>query len=1177
MKKNQKDEPADAWCRLKKIFMVTKLTLFMTVCLFYGLSAEVLSQQKVSMELGNSTIKEVLTEFQRQTGQIVIYSSEKLNTHRKVQANFSDVDITTFLTSILSESGMSYKVMDDYILIVPKQEAEIPQVKERIITGHVTDMKGNLLPGVSVVIRGTSVGVATDVEGKFIIRVPDIKDLVLVFSFVGMEKQEVTYKGQIDLKVTMKESASQMDEVIVTGYQEVKKTRMTGATETVTAAQIANKGFTSLEQVLKGSLAGVTTMSISGRPGAQAQIRIRGINSLTGSTDPMWIVDGMPMQGDLPTVNVGATDLQNTVLTSGIGNIAPDDIESITILKDAAASAIYGARAANGVIVIKTKRGRVGQSYINVQTTFSFDEAPKSKLDMMNSLEKIAYERGIYEDFPSVARNQGRVVALLRDADAGKISHKEAEAEIARLGQINTNWYDEIFRVAHTQNHNVSLSGGSEKTQYYASLNYQKQEGVMPNNEYNKLGVALKFTHDFNKWLRIYADMNSTVRNERSSASAVDPLEYATYANAYERPFDENGNYEYDRSYFPSLSSVKDGYEYDFNILEDLNANTSKTRYVSNSASLKLEFQLFKGFMYSFLGSFANTTSHGEIILAPGSYSSKASSWTKGFYDENEIPDYMNRGSLTKSTSRSQQWTIRNQIEYARLFNDTHYVSIVVGQEASEQLNNTFSNYTPEYDPEKAIVGYPDVAGMNAGKLDLSKLGSIGEGQDRSVSFFMTGSYAYKDRYVVSSSFRMDGADIIGKDNRFSPLWSVSFKWNLQEEDFIKNLGFIDVLAIRGSYGYTGSIDRNAYPFTLLTYGSTNYRYQGNLVPSRVDPGNPSIKWQKKQDRSFGIDFSLFRNRLNGTVNYYNNVTRDLLDSKRLPYSAGRGDVVANVASLKNSGWEVSLNTVNIAYKDFRWTTGFNVAINDSKVLETYYKSVADLPKVKPGSKMDYVEGQPVEAWYGYKFAGVDPLTGHSLVYVDAVDKYGHRIGHLQSDGSYVIDADQLAPYEAQVYLGEAYPPLSGGFNTSFTYKRVSLEGSFSFMAGHKIASFRTYNSRSVYDANMNQFRTELNRWRKPGDVTNVPYLSMDQTAFGSIGMDSYIEDGSFFRCNYVSLGYNLSPGLCKRILLTRARLSFNVHNLFTWTKYRGMDPETMGAFGYPSAKQYMISLSLGI
>lgn len=1132
------------------------------------------AQEMFSVKSG--TIESIFKQIKKQSNYEFFYNTAILDVKQNVMLTSTSGTLDEILAQVLGKK-YEYQVKDNYVLISERKVNAPDEVKKVTIKGVVKDKKGELLPGVSVLLKGTTIGVATDVKGEFTLVVPEQEEIVLLFTFIGMKMKEVEYKKQVKpIVVVLEENVNEMDEVVVTGYQEIKKTRMTGAVDVVTAAQIANKGYTSLEEVLKGTLAGVTTMSISGRPGAQAQIRIRGINSLTGNSDPIWIVDGMPMQGDLPSVSVGATDLQNTILTSGVGNIAPDDIESITILKDAAASAIYGARAANGVIVIKTKRGRVGKSYLNIQSTISVEEAPKCNLEMMNTQEKIAYERGIYEDFPQIA-SMGRVSRFLRDADAGKITRKEAEAGIEELSKINTNWYDELFSVVCNHNHHVSLSGGTEQTQFYASFNYQSSEGVMPNNKYNALGASLNLTHDFNKWLRIYVDLSSSVRNDQSSSSFINPLRYATFANTYERPYDDEGNYEYDRSWMPDMSMVKDGYEFDFNILKDMEENTSKTRYVSNSMSTKVELQLFKGFMYSFLVTLSNTSSHTKSMLAPGSYSSKYDSWLKTVYAESEVPDYLNRGSLTEATARSQSWTVRNQLEYARLFNDTHYVSLVFGQEASSSKSNSFTNYSPEYDPSKSIIGYPDVVNVSANLLGLSKLGSTGEGQDRSASFFISGIYTYKDRYVVAGSMRWDGADLIGTANRFSPLWNASFKWNLQEENFIRSLGFIDVLALRGSYGYTGSIDRNAYPFTLLTYGYTSYRYQNELVPSSVKPGNPSIKWQKKQDRSVGLDFSLFRNRINGTVNYYNNVTRDLLDTKRVPYSVGRGDVVANVASLRNSGWEISINTVNVVFGDFRWTTGFNIAFNDNKVEETFYKSIMDLPSELTVGYKQFVEGYPVNAYYGYKYAGVDPLTGHSLIYVNAVDEYGQQMGHIQDDGRYVIDADQMLPDEAKSYLGEAYPPISGGFNTDFTYKRLSLQASFSFMTGHKIGSFRNYGERSVYDANKNVFKDELNRWRKPGDITTVPELTLDYRAFETASMDSYIEDGSFLRCNYISLGYNVAPELCRKAYLTRARLSFNVHNVFTITKYSGIDPETMGAFGYPSARRYMLTLSLGI
>ncbi|HJA13700.1 MAG TPA: TonB-dependent receptor plug domain-containing protein [Candidatus Butyricimonas faecavium] len=340
--------------------------------------------------------------------------------------NVVQVNASTFRADIVMERFEREKMM--------KQEK-----KEVEIRGVVKDKKGELLPGVSVWLKGTTVGVATDVKGEFRLTVPKQDTIILQFTFVGMKTKDVVYNEKVGLMlVILEDNVTEMDEVVVTGYQEIKKERMTGAVETITAKDIVNKGYTSVEEILKGTLAGVTTMSLSGRPGAQAEIRIRGVNSLTGSSDPMWIVDGMPLQGDVPEISMGGTEFQKTVLTSGIGNIAPDDIESITVLKDAAATAVYGSRAANGVIVITTKRGTVGKSYINIQASYAMSEAPKNRLKMMNSKQKIAFERGIYADFPSLNLS-GRVYQLLDDADQGIISRKNAELEMNRLSKINTN------------------------------------------------------------------------------------------------------------------------------------------------------------------------------------------------------------------------------------------------------------------------------------------------------------------------------------------------------------------------------------------------------------------------------------------------------------------------------------------------------------------------------------------------------------------------------------------------------------------------------------------------------------------------------------------------------------------------------------------------------------------
>lgn len=1159
---------------MKKIVLMMKFYLVFT---FLGvlnvIAGSAYSQENLKLNLKEVSLMTLFREIQKQTGIDFVYNEEQCRDFGKVSVEISDGMVEQLLQQVFDSSKLTYRFENGVIMIKALDEMR-PQEQKVQISGSVVDTKGQPLPGVTILLKGTTVGCVTDSEGNFRLELPMRENIVLSFSFVGMKTIEVAYSGQKEMKVVLEEEITEMEQVnvISTGYYDIDKSKMTGAVEVVTAREIAGKGYTSIDEVLRGTLAGVSVMNVSGRPGAQAQIRIRGVNSLTGNMEPMWIVDGMPMQGNLPTsVGVGATDLENTVLTSGIGNISPDDVESITILKDAAAAAIYGSRAANGVIVIKTKRGRVGKSYINVQSSFAISEAPKNRLEMMNSEEKIAFERSLYEDFPN-ATLRGRASLLYKGIDEGTISRADAMAELENMRQINTDWFDEIFRVALNHKHVVTLSGGSETTQFYSSINYSNEQGVIPNNDYKHFGATLKLTHDFNRNLRILFDVSSSLRTEKSSASAVNPLYYATFANPYERPYDENGNYAYDYSYEPELSKVKDGYMYDFNMLKDLRENTAKTKYGSNQVNLQLEWKLFEGFMYSLAGTVSNTSSYTRKEIAPGSYTSKVKSWILDLYSENEIPDNLNLGALQENTSRSFGWTVRNQIKYARELKEDHFVNIVVGHEVSAVESNSFMQYSPQYDVDKGLIGYPNLDGVNAGDLDLDRLHETSKGQDGSVSVFATASYSYKDRYVVAGSSRWDGADIIGTDNRFSPLWNVSLKWNMHEENFMKSCRFVNVLSLRGSYGFTGSIDRNAYPFTLMTYGSLRY-YDGIQLPIDVMPGNPSVKWQKKEDRSIGLDFSLFNYRINGTVNYYCNDVNNLLGDKKIPYSTGRGSVVANLSSLRNSGWEFSLNTVNIDHENFRWTTSFNIALNDNKITDAFYEKISDLYTIR---RKYQIEGYPVNAWFGFKTAGINPQTGEYMIYTDAKDEDGHPKGYPYGNG-YIADGSTYSTENAY-YLGEAEPPISGGFGTTLTYKRLSLNAQFAFMTGHKIKSFKSYNGSLMNASRLNQLKTEANRWRKPGDITNVPKYTTSTATLSLLEItDDKLEDGSYLKCNLISLGYNLPSNLCQKLGLSQLRCTFNVHNLFTWTKYRGIDPETLGAFGYPSAKKYMFTLNLGI
>ena len=1140
--------------QLRSVFLL----LLLSVLSIYG--KDVCSQEKrLTLEMKNVTLGAILEKICQQQDVEFVYNTSVVDVSERMSVSMKNSTLKEILDVILGKK-YSYTIQGRYVLVRKKEEKEKSENSAYVeLKGKVKDENGSPLPGVSVVLKGTSTGVATDVNGDFKLVVLKSVVPMLTFSFIGMQPVEVEWTKE-KKELVMHEDATMLEEATVTtGYQTIDKKRMTGAVDVITAKEIENKGYAAIGDILRGAMAGVSTRNTSGKPGSLPEIRIRGLNSLYGSMDPMWIVDGTPFYGSL-------------------NDIEPEDIESITVLKDAAATAIYGSQAANGVIVIKRKRGQEGKGSIRISSNFSIDAAPKNKLDLMNSKEKIAFERSIYEDFPNLTSG-GRVITLLRNADIGKITREEAEAEIERLSKINTNWYDVIFQTAFSQNHSISLSGGSEKSQYYGSMSYRRTEGVVPSNIYENWSGILRLSHKFNKFLSIDFDISSTVRNDKDSEMSVNPLRYATYANPYERPYDEEGNLDYDRSYTSELSSLKDGYKYDFNILDEMKRNTSTTKSTDNNISLELKFQILKNLKFSTRGSIFNNAHQTHIILDPGSYTSKLNSWLLGVYSE--LPDELNKGSLSVSNSRSQGWTWRNNIEFQEMFKEKHFVSVYIGHEVSEYKGNSNFLKYPEYDPEKGLIGIPEMDGIEDIKAKiLNLLNGFSESQNRSVSFFISGSYSFKDKYVFSGSARMDGADIIGTANRFSPLWNASFKYNMHSEQFMKKLPWINEMAFRFSYGYTGSIDKNALPFGVMTFSTTD-EYFGYDIPTYIQPKNPSVKWQKKEDRSAGIDFALLNHRIRATVNYYNNVTRNLLDTKDLPISVGVSSIKYNSSSVRNYGWEFSVNSRIVRAKEWVWSVNVNMGINKSKVIDTYFKDISEVPKAY--DKTTPIEGESTNAWFGYRFAGIDPRTGHTLAYVDN-SKREKTIGFQREDGKWVVDMDDTNNTDKENIkenLGDSYPTIAGGFQTNVSWKDFTLNATFSFMVGHKItaAYYATAAGGSVSAANQNVLKKEASRWRKPGDITDVPGYSSEGT-YSSLNSEWYdlkLERGDFLKCTGISLGYRVPSKWCRRFLLSSLRVNLNVRDVFTVSKYTGLDPENFGGFSYPNSRKYMISLNIGI
>ena len=451
------------------------------------------TQANVSLKLKQVTVLDALRELNRQYDRQLMFKREEVEQVKEpVSVDVKKVTLLQAVEACIRGTGLVATDRNGIIVIGPARQTTPPV--SRVIQGIVRDEQGNPLPGATIKIKGTRMGTATDFEGRFQLALAGDAQ-VLEVSFIGYRTVEVNVQGKKEIEVRLQPDQAEMEEVVVTGYQTIRKERMTGTTATITANQIAGRGLQSIDEILNSTISGLNMIS-SGRPGQDAQIQIRGVNSLTGSTEPMWIVDGMPLQGEIPNIQSGSTDLQATIFTTGIGNIAPDDIKSITVLKDAAATAIYGARAANGVIVVETKSGLSGKTRFNASVNVGITERPRNNIDMMNTAEKIQFEREIFYDQQGYIYTPGRVTKLLQQAAYGEISSDEAERRIGELAKINTDWFKEIYRTAISQQYNFSMSGGNEKTQHYVSLNYLKEVGTEPNNKYDRLGMNIKLTHN---------------------------------------------------------------------------------------------------------------------------------------------------------------------------------------------------------------------------------------------------------------------------------------------------------------------------------------------------------------------------------------------------------------------------------------------------------------------------------------------------------------------------------------------------------------------------------------------------------------------------------------------------------------------------------------------------------
>lgn len=1143
---------------------------------------------QINVAAKQKSLTSIFNQIEKQSKYVFLYDKAVANTP-SISFDCSNCSIERIVQLLEKQTKLEFKISGQQILVKKKEEkavvnstpaATMQTAQKDTIQGKVVDEHGNPIVGATLLIKGTKIGTSTDKNGNFKMQRVSPAQTIITNS-IGYHPMEVIVGAQKTLMVALKIKAQEIEDVVIsTGLQKRERSKLVGNVSSIKGEDLEGAGITTIDKALRGKMTGVYVRSNSGRPGETGSIVIRGSNTMTGSAEPLIILDGMPLQnGAVAGMDKTSSNI-NSLLTNGIGNIPPEDIATIDILRDATAASIYGARAANGVIVITTKRGEVGKDYINYTTKQGLTMAPKNNFEFMNSGEKIGFEKQLYHDFhPTYG---GRVNQLLMQVDNGAITQEAADAEMSRLSNINTDWVDVLYDAAYQQSHNIAMSGGSTKLQYNVSLNYQDANGTLMENKFKLGGMNAKITRNITDKLLVDFNLYSTIKRNKEGQSKLDPFRYAMFANPYEKPFNEDGSYAWDQTYRDLSNNIGEAaflnYQ-TFNIVRELRENTLSTNYGNVRGQIGAEWKFLDGFQYrgSAVINYTNVTTMDEARA--GSYRSYADNWLNFVKTTGAgISEKFNYGFLEENSGNTLDYTVRNTVEYNKTFVQKHFVQAFVANEVAERTNNRFFHYNPVYLQEYRMAGYPswdDIPPSTYKKLDFTKLGGTYYEKDRSVSFISSFAYSYANRYVLNANFRSDGVDIIGSKNQFTPLWSAGAKWNAHEEGFVKeNASWLNRLVFSYGFGYTGSINRSVYPFH--TYRLSALVYDDVVKAMDFTYGNPVLKWEKKRDINYGVQISVFNSRLNVEANYYDNKVTDLLDNVTLPASVGRTTAVVNAGILSNKGWELSTRIEAFKNTDWLWEVGANLTTVNNNLDKVYYKKTPTVSSLN----VQNVENYAVRSWFGYKYSHIDPANGHMMVQAQRIDAAGTIIGDEIIDLSTVSSADLQNKYRTY-YLGQQDPKLYGGFNTRVRYKNFTFTSNFVYADGNMIKGFLDRRegpngqTDDVTAGRTNRLKNQQYRWRQYGDITDVPYYSSGISNYANYLTDKDVESGAYIKCTEIGLNWRANPTLFKK-LVKQLQIGVFANNLFTISPYSGTDPETQTAFGYPTTPSYTFSLNIG-
>ena len=1088
-------------------------TLLLLGVLLFGFTVSAQSQ-KVSLDFKNERVEKVLASIKSQTGMSLVFSDQLVDVNRKVTMQLKDVTLKEALTRLLSGINLTFEIRNNKIYFIEKKAVSQPGSRKKRVTGVVKDVMGEPLIGANVVEKGRSTnGVITDFNGKFTLEVDESASLVV--SYIGYLAQDIPTKGKGDFHIILKEDTNTLDEVVVTGYGDFKKATYTGSASVLTTEKLEALPVVSVGQMIESNIPGISVVAgTSSQPGAKTTLRVRGVASMNASTEPLYVLDGVP---------IPSYDLSNFTSMSEAGGMGfietlnPADIESITVLKDAASASLYGAKGANGVVLITTKKGKEGKLRVNMAAKYGITDFAYTYRPLMGGEER---RKLIHEGLVNFQLDKG-----VSEQEAQQYADANIDQYAKRLPQGYSDWESALFKTGYQQDYNLSASAGNQNSSFIGSLGYTKQTGVSLNSEMERFTGRVDAS---NKYKKVEFGMNASfswtknvhLPEGKFYGSAI----YASKVNLTPSTpiYNEDGTY---------ASGYRENNGY--NPILEAEVNDYYARTVRAMGTAKIAYNVWDNLKVSSVFTVDYSLTKDFFFQSP---------------DGRDGATYQGRGRM-QMTDRIR-YTSQNNLTYSKTFGK-HSVSAVTAFEVMKY------DYEDLYAAKKTYGQDINTSlGNAADPIDADQKLQ----EDALMSYVASVNYSYDDKYYASFSFRRDGSSRLSPDTRWGNFWSLSASWRLSQERFMQPLkSVLSDLKLRASYGVNGNLPSSYYGYQS-TY-TTGAFYSGKPSPWESTLGNEELTWEKNYALNLGLDIGFF-SRVNVSLDWYTRTTKDLLMSKQLNSISGFSSLLTNVGQMRNTGVELEVRSNNIKTKDFSWTTAFNLSHNKNKILK-----LADLPWFVDGR---YVrkEGYPFNTIYLREYAGVDPETGSALYYDNQQDENGNYTKNK------VTDPGQASP----IPLKDITPTISGGFMNTFNYKFIDLSFNLSYSFGGYSYDNASYILQDDgYSVISNKSTEQRRRWQKPGDITDVPRFVYGNKKGGNYNSSRAIHSTDHIRLKSLILGLNAPKAWLQKLGIGNARIYFSGTNLLTWAAYDQYDPEMSGVVGFytPPLKTYAFGLEL--